>query len=87
MRINELLRYDGSIIRVLDLRDNKALIIDCLKRHIRNEHLLAFSGYCITYCHRTSGGTANTIRKAIEEGLTVYNSSSWDIRQLRRRKD
>ncbi len=52
---------------------------------IRNEHLLAFSGYCIAYCHRTSGGTANTVRKAMEEGLLVYNSSSWDIRQLRRR--
>ena len=34
MKTNELLRYNGSIIRVLALRDNKALIIDCLKRHM-----------------------------------------------------
>ena len=34
MKTNDLLRYDGSIIRVLDLRDNQALIIDCVKRHM-----------------------------------------------------
>ena len=34
MEINDLLRYDGSIIRVLALRDNQALIIDCIKRHM-----------------------------------------------------
>lgn len=34
MKINELLRYNGSIVRVLDLRDDQALIIDCVKRHM-----------------------------------------------------
>ena len=34
MKINELLRFDGSIVRVLDLRDTQALVIDCLKRHM-----------------------------------------------------
>ena len=34
MKNKELLRYDGSIIRVLDMRDNQALIIDCIKRHM-----------------------------------------------------
>ena len=34
MKINELLRYNGSIVRVLDLRDDQALVIDCIKRHM-----------------------------------------------------
>ena len=34
MKNNELLRYDGSIVRVLDLRDDQALVIDCVKRHM-----------------------------------------------------
>ena len=53
---------------------------------IRNEHLLASSYYCIAYCRRTTGGTANTVRKAFDEGLIVYNTSSWNIEQLRTKK-
>ena len=34
MKINELLRYNGSIVRVLELRDDQALVIDCQKRHM-----------------------------------------------------
>lgn len=34
MKINELLRFDGTIVRVLDMREDEALIIDCLKRHM-----------------------------------------------------
>lgn len=50
---------------------------------IRNDHLLAGSMYCIAYCRRTTGGTANTVRKAYGDGLTVFNASSWNIEQLR----
>ncbi|MDO5399143.1 MAG: hypothetical protein Q4G33_14595 [bacterium] len=32
MRKNNLLKYDNKIIRVLDLKDNEALVIDCIKR-------------------------------------------------------
>ena len=52
----------------------------------RNDHLIANSAYCIAYCRRTTGGTANTVRKAFEEGLIVYNTSSWNIKQLRTKK-
>lgn len=34
MKTNDLLRYNGSIIRILDLREDQALIIDCVKRHM-----------------------------------------------------
>lgn len=83
----DLIKRQKAIIQKSDkvVYTSKAFSDDVYR--IRNEHLLAFSGYCITYCHRTSGGTANTVRKAMEEGLIVYNSSSWDIRQLRGRKD
>ena len=54
---------------------------------IRNDHLLASSGYCIAYCRKTTGGTANTVRKALEEKIPVYNTSSWNIEQLRQKKD
>lgn len=32
MKKNELYRYDGSILRVLDVKDEKVFVIDCLKR-------------------------------------------------------
>ena len=34
MKTNELLRYNGSVVRVLELREGQALVIDCVKRHM-----------------------------------------------------
>ena len=34
MKINDLLRFDGTIVRVLELRDDQVLVIDCQKRHM-----------------------------------------------------
>ncbi len=49
---------------------------------LRDRKLVDGSAYCISYCHRTTGGTAYTVRYALKKGLTVYNASSWDLRQL-----
>ena len=49
---------------------------------LRDRKLVDGSAYCISYCHRTTGGTAYTVRYAMKKGIPVYNASSWDLRQL-----
>ena len=49
----------------------------------RDRHLVDCSDYCISYCTRTTGGTAYTVRYAIQKGLTVWNMYSFDIRSLK----
>ncbi len=49
---------------------------------LRDRLLVDGSGYCISYCNRLTGGTAYTVRYALQQGLKVYNASSWDLRQL-----
>lgn len=49
---------------------------------LRDRKLVDGSAYCISYCHRRTGGTAYTVRYAMKKGLTVYNAGSWDLRQL-----
>ena len=51
---------------------------------LRDRKLVDESLYCISYCHRTTGGTAYTVRYAMQKGLYVYNAGSWDLRQLKR---
>ena len=50
---------------------------------MRDRKLVDESTYCISYCHRRSGGTAYTVRYAMQKGLQVFNASSWDLQQLR----
>lgn len=45
----------------------------------RNRNLVDCSAYCISYCTRTTGGTAYTVKYALEHGVTVYNASSFDV--------
>ncbi len=52
----------------------------------RDRKLVDGSGYVISYCHRVTGGTAYTVRYALEQGIPVMNASSWDLRQLGKRK-
>ncbi len=40
MNKNDIFENKDSIIRVLNTDDNKALIIDCLKRTVRNGQIL-----------------------------------------------
>ena len=49
---------------------------------LRDRKLVDGSACCISYCHRTTGGTAYTVRYAMKKGIPVYNASSWDLRQL-----
>ncbi len=46
---------------------------------IRNRHLVDCSSYCISYCTRTTGGTAYTIEYAKAQGLTIWNMSSRSV--------
>ena len=48
----------------------------------RDRHLVDCSSACICYCTRAAGGTAYTVKYALEHGLPVYNTSSFDVRQL-----
>ena len=48
----------------------------------RNRKLVDGSAYCISYCRRLTGGTAYTVRYAMKQGILVFNTSSWDLRQL-----
>ena len=51
---------------------------------LRDRKLVDGSAYCISYCRRTTGGTAYTVRYALKKGLIVRNAGSWDLRQLER---
>lgn len=44
---------------------------DCM--HKRNRHLVNFSGYCIAYLNKNSGGTAYTVNYARQKGLEIVN--------------
>ena len=44
---------------------------DCM--HRRNRHLVDYSGTCISYLMRSSGGTAYTVDYARKKGLHVIN--------------
>ena len=48
----------------------------------RGRHLVDGSRYCISYCNKPTGGTAFTVKYALERGLTVYNASSFDVNTL-----
>lgn len=52
----------------------------------RDRHLVDGSKYCICYCNKPTGGTAYTVKYALEKGLTVYNASSFDVNELLREK-
>ncbi len=44
---------------------------DCM--HKRNRHLVNFSGYCVAYLNKNSGGTAFTVNYARQKGLEIVN--------------
>ena len=48
----------------------------------RDKKLVDGSGYCVCYCHRTAGRTADAVRYAMKQGISVMNASSWDLKQL-----
>jgi len=44
---------------------------DCMYR--RNRHLVKYSGVCICYMNRSTGGTAYTVNYAKQQGLEIIN--------------
>lgn len=44
--------------------------------HKRNRHLVNFSGYCVAYFNKNSGGTAFTVNYARQNGLEIFNLSN-----------
>lgn len=50
---------------------------------LRDRALVDGSAYCVSYCNRLRTGTAYTVRYALEQGVKVYNASSFDVRSLR----
>ena len=49
---------------------------------VRDRHLVDCSSACISYCNRATGGTAYTVRYALQQGIPVLNSSSFDVHRL-----
>lgn len=45
----------------------------------RDRYLVDNSAHCISYCNRTSGGTAYTVRYALRKGLYVENLGSLNV--------
>lgn len=45
----------------------------------RDRYLVDNSAHCISYCNRTSGGTAYTVRYALRRGLYVENLGSLNV--------
>ena len=78
MRIIEVLPYEGyraKIVYVSKEPSRGAYLA-------RGRHLVDGSRYCISYCNKPTGGTAFTVKYALERGLTVYNASSFDVNTL-----
>ena len=48
---------------------------DCM--HNRNRHLVDYSGYCIAYCTKQSGGTVYTMNYAKDSGVKVVNLADY----------
>lgn len=48
----------------------------------RDRHLVDNSAYCICYCTHGGGGTAYTVRYAIRKGLSIYNTTDYDLTQV-----
>ena len=48
---------------------------DCM--HKRNRHLVDYSGYCIAYCTKHSGGTVYTMNYAKDSGVKVVNLADY----------
>lgn len=74
-RQEEILRRSDKIVWV-SRENRRGIYLE------RDRKLVDGSAYCISYCRRTTGGTAYTVRYAMKQGIPVMNASSWDLRQL-----
>ena len=73
-RQEEIIRKSNKVVWVS--RENHSGVF-----YERDRKLVDGSGVVISYCHRVTGGTAYTVRYAMEQGIPVMNASSWDLKQ------
>lgn len=68
------------------IRKSNKVVYVCQEKEgaflVRDRKLVDESSFCICYCHRLTGGTAYTVRYAMKQGVPVFDTSSWDVRQL-----
>lgn len=68
----------SEYVRLLPKYDKVVCVSQTASREAylkRDRHLVDWSSYCIAYCTRDSGGTAYTLRYAMERGVKIYNVS------------
>ena len=49
---------------------------------LRDRALVDGSAWCVSYCNRLRTGTAYTVKYALDNGVRVFNASSWDLANL-----
>ena len=49
---------------------------------LRDRKLVEGSAYCVSYCNRPRTGTAYTVKYALEQGVKVFNASSFNVKDL-----
>ena len=74
-RQEEIIRRSDKVVYVSQKTDPEAFLA-------RERKLVDESTYCICYCHRLTGETADIVKRAIWRGIEVYNCSSFDLQQL-----
>ena len=75
----EIIRKSDKVVRIS--RENYPGVF-----YERDRELVDGSGHVISCCRRITGGTAYTVRCAMEQGIPVMNACSWDLKQLDRPK-
>ena len=70
-----ILPYFDEVVRVSRAAGNHAYFA-------RNRYLVDHAAFCVCFLQRPSGGTAYTVRYALEQGLEVHNVGSYDIYEL-----
>lgn len=51
--------------------------------HIRNNRLIDMSSFCIAYQQHPSGGSYYTVKRAVSEGIEVYNIAQLSRQQIK----
>lgn len=75
LREERILRTSDKVVYASPAREKKVFLL-------RDRMLVDGSCCCVSYCNRLKTGTAYTVRYALEQGLRVYNASSFDVRVL-----
>ena len=66
----------AAFAKLLPLYDKRVCVEKAASKEsylMRDRHLVDGSAYCIAYCTRETGGTAYTLRYAIEQGSHIRN--------------